>query len=79
MTHTYIVQYASCNLTVRGFKQLDLPLVCRYIHRNSWDSYIIYIRITILLMGAKGIGVFGSLIWLNTLMELIFIPCNAFR
>ena len=40
------------------------------------QNYIAYLSI---VWGRRVIGIFGSLIWSKTLMELIFNPCGEFR
>ena len=42
-------------------------------------TFYFYFVITICPRGRRVIGISGSLIWSETLMELIFNPCGEFR
>ena len=57
------------------FIKIDIMRIKIRLHKNIIEQYYSLIK----HWGQSVIGIFGSLIWSKTLMELIFNPCGEFR
>ena len=64
-----------------GIWTRDLPnaSLVRYHRATSLGCCLLFNHGYLLQRGRRVIGIFGSLIWSKTLMELIFNPCGEFR
>ena len=69
--YSYRIAYCMCICSLGSYQELSVPY--------KWDTWAPRIRLLSCNWGRRVIGVSGSLIWSETLMELIFNPCGEFR